>query len=60
MVAYKVYRHDEENRDDLIVILPERRQDQERISPDAVINWLRTVMGETVGAGKIYFIRVEV
>jgi len=60
MIAYEFYCRDEEKGDDLIGILPERRQNHERITQQSVVNWLRTVMGPTADTDKIYFVRVKV
>jgi hypothetical protein len=62
MVAYEFYCHDEENGDNLIGVLPERRRCQERISEESIINWLRTVVGDTITThlSMIYFTRVEI
>ena len=61
MTAYEFHWRDEDG-DNLIGILPERRQSQERITEQSVISWLRMVVGDTLGLhfDKIYFIRVEV
>jgi hypothetical protein len=61
MTAYEYYWRDEDG-DNLIGILPERRQSQERINEQSVVSWLRTIVGDTLGPhfDKIYFIRVEV
>jgi hypothetical protein len=62
MTAYEFHWRDEEHGDSLIGILPERRQSQKRITQQSVINWVRTVLGDTLGPDfdKIYFIRVEI
>ena len=60
IVAYKFYsRH--ENADKLIGILPERRKDLTRITPESIMNWGR-ILGSSVGidGNSIYFIQVEV
>jgi hypothetical protein len=60
MVAYEFYwRH--EKGDKLIGILPERRKNPARITPESVMNWGR-ILGDSadIDADRIYFIRVEV
>ena len=59
MVAYEFYlRH--EKGDKLIGILPERRQNPKRITPESIMNWGR-LLGDSAGidANSIYFIQVE-
>ena len=60
MVAYEFYLHSEEE-DKLIGILPERRKDPKRITPESIMNWGR-ILGDSAGidAKSIYFIQVEV
>ena len=62
MTVYEFYCLDREHGDNLIGILPERRQSQERITHQSIINWVRTVLGDALSAyfDKIYFIQVEV
>jgi len=50
-----------EKGDKLIGILPERRKDPTRITPESIMNWGR-VLGDRAGidADSIYFIRIEV
>ncbi len=60
MVAYEFYSRQEE-KDILIGILPERRKDPTRITPESIMNWGR-ILGESAGidANSIYFIQVEI
>ena len=62
MIAYEFYCRDEESQDSFIGILPERRERQERISRQSVMNWVRTILGDNLRPifDKIYFIQVEV
>ena len=60
MVAYEFYLRNGE-RDTLIGILPERRKDPKRITPESIMNWGR-ILGDSAGidANSIYFIQVEI
>jgi hypothetical protein len=60
MVVYKFYSRYEKG-DKLIGILPERRKDPIRITPESIMNWGR-ILGDIAGidANSIYFIQVEV
>jgi len=62
MTAYQFHWRDEEHGDSLIRILPERRQNQDRITEQSVTSWLRTILGDTLNPHfhKIYFILVEI
>ena len=59
MVAYEFYLRNGKG-DKLIGILPERRQNPKRITPESIMNWGR-ILGDSAGidATSIYFIQVE-
>jgi len=59
MVAYEFYSRDQEGRDDLIGILPERRKNPERITKESILNWGWKVIGDHSDVNDIYFVRVE-
>jgi len=60
MVAYEFYlRDDRARRDNLIAILPERRNDSTRISQESIMRWGKMVLGDSVGSQKIYYIQVR-
>ena len=60
MVLYEFYSRYEKG-DELIGILPERRENPVRITPESIMNWGR-ILGDIAGidANCIYFIQVEV
>jgi len=60
MVAYEFYLKNEEG-DKLIGILPERRRDPKRITPESIMNWGR-ILGDNAGIDvkDLYFVQVEV
>jgi hypothetical protein len=62
MVAYKLYRRDEQGNEHFIGMLPERRKNPERITNESLANWSRITWGENIGIdlNSIYFIQVEV
>jgi len=62
MVAYKFYWCDESEETHTIGILPERRKDVLRITPESIMNWGRMVIGENAGVNlnNIYFDQIEV
>jgi hypothetical protein len=62
MVAYKFYWNDETEVSHTIGILPERRKDVMRITPESIMNWGRMVIGESAGVNlnNIYFVQIEV
>ncbi len=61
MRAYEFYLHEQEE-DHLIGILPERRNNAERITKDSIMNWGRKVLGDNTDADldTLYFIQVEI
>ena len=61
MRAYEFYLR-EKGEDHLIGILPERRQDQQRITQETVMNWGKKILGDNldVDFNALYFVQVEV
>ena len=60
MVAYEFYLRNEKG-DKLIGILPERRKDSKRITPESIMNWGKSLSDSAgIDANSIYFIQVEV
>jgi len=59
MVAYLFYVNDACDEPNLIGILPERRKNQIRITPESIMKWGKLVAGGHVDAKTIYFTRVE-
>lgn len=45
LLAYEFYYRDPSNHTQLIGILPERRKDPQRITPDSIYHWAQTVLG---------------
>ncbi len=62
MVAYEFYQRREKTGDQLVGILPERRQHGERITQQSIMNWVRGILGNHADGDLdgIYFIQVEV
>lgn len=60
MVVYEFYWRDEQGREHLIGILPERRKDPSRISKESIMNWGRIIASENIDTDKIYFIKLEI
>ena len=60
MIAYKFYSRQERAEDQLIGVLPERRNDQKRISRESVLNWVKMVTGADVQPDDVYFVVVEI
>jgi hypothetical protein len=61
MTAYEFYLRDD-GEDHLIGILPERRENQKRISQESIMNWGKIIIGNwaDVDFNRLYFIQVEV
>jgi hypothetical protein len=59
MVVYKLYGCDQKEEPHLVGILPERRENQERISEESVLNWGKEVIGENSDFNDIYFVQTE-
>ncbi len=59
MVAYEFYWLDEKGKEHFIGILPERRENPERITKESVLNWGWKVVGDSSNVNNIYFVQVE-
>ncbi len=60
MVVYEFYWRDEEGREHLIGILPERRKDPQRISKESIMNWGKLMASGNIDIDKIYFVKLEI
>jgi hypothetical protein len=58
MIGYAFYCIDEKDKARFIGLLPERRKDPERITKESVMNFGRTIVGNSADADKIFFLRV--
>ena len=59
MDAYEFYSHDPIKGYRLIGVLPERRENPERITRESVINWAREMLGDNIDVNEIFFIKVK-
>jgi hypothetical protein len=59
MDAYEFYSRDPIKGYRLIGVLPERRENPERITRESVINWAREMLGDNVDVNEIFFIKVK-
>ena len=61
MVAYEFYWRDEIGRDHLIGLVPERRKNLERITPESVSKWVRTFLDDIADFdfNNVYIIKRE-
>ena len=62
MIAYQIYRRVPHQEDHLIAVLPERRNNAERITHRSIMNWARLFVPEAVLGDRrmVYFVRVEI
>jgi len=60
MLAYEFYYRDDTDRSQLIGILPERRNDPERITSDSIMNWVGKVLGNSWDMSRIIFVKVMI
>jgi hypothetical protein len=60
MVAYEFYWRDPIKGYQLIGKLPERRKNPIRITQESVINWGKKILGESVDANDIFFIKIAI
>jgi len=59
MTAYEFYLCDETGKFHLIGVLPERRSNLTRITQESVMNWGKSVVGNTLDGNSLYFVQVE-
>ena len=59
MVAYEFYWHDPVKGYELLGILPERRNDPERITKKSIMDWAGKTFGPKLSPKDIYFIQVK-
>ena len=62
MIRYEFYRRarDPHQEDDLIGVLPERRKDPRRITPESVINWGKLLVpAEDISYNRIYYVQTH-
>jgi hypothetical protein len=59
MVVYEFYLRDKEKGDKLIGVLPERRNNIERINHESIMNWIRTVYSTSDRTNNIFYIQVK-
>ncbi len=57
MVLYEVYLRRNCEEEELIGVLPERREDRDRIDPDSVMKWSRTLFGNAFNAEQLLFVQ---
>jgi hypothetical protein len=60
MVAYEYYWHDEIKGFELIGVLPERRNDSNRVTQESILGFGKKFWGDNMDNGNILFIRVSV
>ena len=58
MEAYKLYSFDKINGYELFGVLPERRRNPERITPESIMKWGRKILGSNGEGKKVYFMRI--
>lgn len=58
--AYEFYWQNKIDEPHLIGVLPERRQDPERITSESIINWVKIFLGEEIDPHKIFFVEVKI
>lgn len=59
MDAYEFYSYDPIKGYRLIGVLPERRENPERITRESVINWAKEMLGDNVDVNEIFFVKVK-
>jgi hypothetical protein len=60
MVAYEFYWLDPKGGYQIIGVLPERRNNPERITQESIMRWEENIFGKELDTKEIYFIQVTI
>ena len=60
MLAYELYTFNKKEGYEFIGILPERRENPMRITKDSIMNWGRSLLGDTVDSKDMFFKQVVI
>jgi hypothetical protein len=60
MTAYEFYWRDRNGKEHFFGILPERRQKEERITAESILNWGRMVISSIADTEKMFYVQVKV
>ncbi len=60
MLAYELYAFNKKKGYEFIAILPERRKNPTRITKGSVLNWGKSLLGESVDYTNMFFKRVAI
>jgi hypothetical protein len=60
MIVYEFYLRDKVKGDELIGVLPERRNNKERINHESIMKWIRTVYRSVENLENIFYVQVKV
>jgi len=60
MVAYQFYWYHPVRGYELVGVLPERRKNPERITPQSIMGWAEKILGDKLSTKDIYIIQVTI
>jgi len=60
MIVYEFYLRDKIKGDELIGVLPERRNKKERVNHESIMKWIRTVYKSVENIESIFYVQVNV
>jgi hypothetical protein len=60
MLAYELYTFNKKKGYEFIGVLPERREDPMRITKNSIMNWGRSLLGDTVDSKNLFFKQVAI
>jgi hypothetical protein len=60
MLAYELYTFNKKKGYEFIGVLLERRDDPMRITKDSIMNWGKSLLGDTVGSKDMFFKQVAI
>jgi hypothetical protein len=60
MLAYELYTFNKKKGYEFMGVLPERRKNATRITKDSVMNWGKSLLGDSVDGKNMFFKRVAI
>jgi len=60
MLAYELYTFNKKKGYEFIGVLPERRKNPTRMTKDSVLNWGKSLLGDSVDYTNMFFKRVAI
>ena len=57
MIVYEFYLRDKKGERDFIGVLTERRSDPKRVTQESIMNWVKSLFGDSLDEENIIFVQ---